>query len=67
MTAPLAGTIFKVNIREGDHVQEGEVIFVLEAMKMETEVRAPRSAAVSSVYIKEGDNVAVGDELAVLA
>jgi oxaloacetate decarboxylase alpha subunit len=67
VTAPLAGTIFKVNVREGDHVQEGEIIVVLEAMKMETEVRAPRSAAVSSVRIKEGDNVAVGDELVILA
>ena len=67
VTAPLAGTIFKVNVREGDHVQEGEVIVVLEAMKMETEVRAPRSASVSSVRIREGDNVAVGDELVVLA
>jgi oxaloacetate decarboxylase alpha subunit len=67
VTAPLAGTIFKVNVREGDHVQEGEIIVVLEAMKMETEVRAPRSASVSSVRIREGDNVAVGDELVILA
>lgn len=67
VTAPLAGTIFKVNVREGDHVQKGDVLVVLEAMKMETEVRAPHSASVSSVRIREGDNVAVGDELVILA
>lgn len=63
VVAPLAGNIFKVTVGEGDHVQQGDVIIVLEAMKMETEVRAPTSGTVSAVMVKEGDVVAVGDAL----
>jgi oxaloacetate decarboxylase alpha subunit len=44
-------------------VQEGDVIVILEAMKMETEVRAPHAGTVGSVSVKEGDSVAVGDTL----
>jgi oxaloacetate decarboxylase alpha subunit len=64
--APLAGNIFKVNVSAGEHVQEGDVIIILEAMKMETEVRAPRAGLVGSVSVKEGDAVAVGDTLITL-
>ena len=61
--APLAGNIFKVNVAAGEHVQQGDVIIILEAMKMETEVRAATSGAVASVSVKEGDSVSVGDVL----
>jgi len=61
--APLAGTIFKVNIAPGQVVQSGDVVMVLEAMKMETEVRAPDGGTVQSVIVKEGDMVQVGDAL----
>lgn len=63
VTAPLAGNIFKVNVKAGDQVQEGDVIVMLEAMKMETEVRAFRSGTVGQVAVKAGDAVAVGDLL----
>ncbi|MCE0732609.1 sodium-extruding oxaloacetate decarboxylase subunit alpha [Halomonas sp. G15] len=63
ITAPLAGNIFKVNVREGDSVAEGDVVIILEAMKMETEVRAASAGTVSSVKVSEGDSVAVGDVL----
>ncbi|MDC3332894.1 sodium-extruding oxaloacetate decarboxylase subunit alpha [bacterium] len=63
VTAPLAGNIFKVNVAVGEHVQQGDVIIILEAMKMETEVRAAKSGVVTSVDIKEGDSVVVGDVL----
>ena len=63
ITAPLAGNIFKVNVREGDSVAEGDVVIILEAMKMETEVRAASAGTVSSVKVGEGDSVAVGDVL----
>ncbi|MGY6564728.1 MAG: sodium-extruding oxaloacetate decarboxylase subunit alpha [Halomonadaceae bacterium] len=66
ITAPLAGNIFKVNVRPGDSVQEGDVVIILEAMKMETEVRAASSGTVSEVKVGEGDSVAVGDTLIVL-
>ncbi|CAM3390578.1 sodium-extruding oxaloacetate decarboxylase subunit alpha [Halomonas lysinitropha] len=63
ITAPLAGNIFKVNVREGDSVENGDVVIILEAMKMETEVRAASAGTVSAVKVSEGDSVAVGDVL----
>lgn len=67
VTAPLAGNIWKVQVSAGDTVEEGDVIIILEAMKMETEVRAARSGRVVSVEVKEGDSVQVGDALINLA
>ncbi len=64
--APLAGTIFQVTVKPGDHVHEGDVIGILEAMKMETEVRAPRAGTVGEVQVAEGDKVAVGEPLLTL-
>ena len=61
--APLAGNIFKVNVRPGDQVAEGDVVIILEAMKMETEIRASSAGTVSKVNVSEGDSVAVGDAL----
>ena len=65
--AALAGTIFKVSVKPGDTVQEGDLLLVLEAMKMETEVVAPQAGQVASVAVREGDAVAVGDTLVQLA
>ena len=67
ISAPLAGNIFKVNVAVGEHVQQGDVIVILEAMKMETEVRANQAGVVASVSVKEGDAVAVGDTLITLS
>ncbi len=67
MPAPLAGNIWKVHVQPGQQVQEGDVLIILEAMKMETEVRAPRTGTVGSVSVKEGDSVVVGDTLLMLA
>ncbi len=61
--APLAGNIFKVLVSPGDHVEEGQLILILEAMKMETEVRAKRAGVIGSVAVKAGDAVSVGDTL----
>lgn len=63
ITAPLAGNIFKVHVSPGQSIQEGDVVIILEAMKMETEIRAPHPGTVSQVNIKEGDAVSVGDVL----
>lgn len=54
-------------VKAGQQIQEGDVIVILEAMKMETEVRAARSGTVSEVRIREGDTVAVGDCMLTLA
>ena len=65
--APLAGNIFKVNVQSGAQVEEGEVLLILEAMKMETEVRAARGGIVQDLHVKEGDSVTVGAPLLSLA
>ncbi|MEF3201162.1 hypothetical protein J8992_08445 [Klebsiella quasipneumoniae subsp. quasipneumoniae] len=67
VTAPLAGTIWKVIAGEGQTVAEGEVLLILEAMKMETEIRAARAGTVRGIAVKAGDAVAVGDTLLQLA
>ncbi|MDO8861258.1 sodium-extruding oxaloacetate decarboxylase subunit alpha [Haliea sp. E1-2-M8] len=66
LPAPLAGNIFKVGVKPGDTVKSGQVIVLLEAMKMETEVRSPRDGRVVSVEVKAGDTVGVGDTLIML-
>ncbi|SHE61942.1 oxaloacetate decarboxylase, alpha subunit [Modicisalibacter ilicicola DSM 19980] len=66
ISAPLAGNIFKVNVKPGDSVGDGDVVIILEAMKMETEVRASEAGTVSEIKVREGDSVAVGDTLIVL-
>ena len=66
VTAPLAGNIWKVHAVPGQAVKEGDVLFILEAMKMETEIRASKAGTVSSVTTKEGDSVSVGDTLLTL-
>ena len=65
--APLAGNIFKVNVQSGVQVEEGDVLLILEAMKMETEVRAARGGVVQDLHVKEGDAVTVGAPLLSLA
>ena len=66
ITAPLAGNIWKVHAVPGQAVQEGDVLFILEAMKMETEIRTSKAGVVGSVTAKEGDSVSVGDTLLTL-
>jgi oxaloacetate decarboxylase alpha subunit len=64
--APLAGNIFKVKVSVGQQIGAGDVIVVMEAMKMETEVRAPRAGVVGAIAAKEGEAVQVGDPLVLL-
>jgi oxaloacetate decarboxylase alpha subunit len=65
--APLAGNIFKVLVQPGQMVQEGDLVIILEAMKMETEIRAFKAGTVSAVNVKVGDAVSVGDSLLTIA
>ena len=65
--APMGGNVFKVLAEPGDTVEEGDIMIILEAMKMEITVVAPKSATVVEVLVKEGDVVALGDTLVTLA
>ncbi|WP_448568594.1 sodium-extruding oxaloacetate decarboxylase subunit alpha [Thalassotalea ganghwensis] len=67
LNAPLAGNIFKVLVAEGDHVEAGDVVIIMEAMKMETEVRAVSGGQIVSLHVREGDSVSVGNVLLSLA
>ena len=66
VTAPLAGNIFKIVVGPGQAVNDGDVVMIMEAMKMETEIRTSSGGTVSSVDVKEGDAVQVGDLLLTL-
>lgn len=67
LLAPLAGNIFKVLVQPGQQVNEGDTVIILEAMKMETEISAPKSGTIASVEAKEGDSVTVGHQLLSIA
>lgn len=65
--APLPGNILKVKVSQGASVKKGDLLCVLEAMKMENEILAPSDGTVSAVYAKEGSSVQSGDVLFELA
>jgi len=66
LVAPLQGSVFKVVVAEGAEVAEGDLVCVIEAMKMENEITAHRAGKVTSLAIKEGDAVNSGDLLATI-
>ena len=67
VNAPMPGTILKVNVTQGQAVKEGDVLCVLEAMKMENEIMAPKAGTVTQVVTSKGASVNTGDALVVLA
>jgi len=64
--APLAGNVFKILVKNGDSIAEGDVVMILEAMKMETEIRAAFTGTVTEVTVGEGDAVSSGQPLILL-
>ncbi len=64
--SPLAGVILKLHVNVGAHIAEGDVVLVMEAMKMETEIRAKVAGIVSAVNVRQGDTVSVGEVLVTL-
>lgn len=67
LNAPLAGNIFKIKVKPGQVVNEGDVVIIMEAMKMETEVRAMHTGTIAEVLVSEGDSVSTGDAMIALA
>ena len=65
--APMPGTILKVNVAAGQTVKEGDLLVILEAMKMENEIFAPKGGTVSQVLVEKGASVNTGDVLVVIA
>ena len=63
VTSPLPGSVFALKCKVGDHVNEGDIVMILESMKMETEINTPHSGTVNSILVQEGANVQAGDEL----
>ena len=66
VNAPMPGTILKVNVTQGQAVKEGDVLCVLEAMKMENDIIAPKSGTVTQVVTAKGASVSSGDPLVVI-
>lgn len=64
---PMPGTIVKINITEGAAVKKGDVLFVLEAMKMENEIMSPVDGTIAEINVAKGAAVNTGDVLAVIA
>ena len=66
VTAPIAGKVLRVAVTVGATVSAGDVLIVLEAMKMENEIKAPADGAVKEILVSEGGRVSEGDTLAVI-
>ncbi len=66
VNAPMPGTILKVNVTAGQAVKEGDVLCVLEAMKMENDIIGPKSGTITQVVTAKGASVSSGDPLVVI-
>jgi acetyl-CoA/propionyl-CoA carboxylase biotin carboxyl carrier protein len=66
LPSPLQGTVFKVNVEQGAEVSEGDLICVIEAMKMENEITAHRAGKVTALNVAEGAAIGSGDVIAII-
>jgi acetyl-CoA/propionyl-CoA carboxylase biotin carboxyl carrier protein len=66
LTSPLQGNMWKVVVAEGDEVEEGQLICIIEAMKMENEITAPKAGRIASLAAKEGEPIKTGDPIATI-
>ncbi|MDE6954457.1 MAG: biotin/lipoyl-binding protein, partial [Oscillospiraceae bacterium] len=67
VNSPMPGTILRVEVAQGAAVKEGQLLVVLEAMKMENEILAPKDGTVAQVVVQKGSHVETGSPLIVLA
>jgi len=63
VAAPLAGSVSRIEVAEGDEVASGQVLLILEAMKMETEITAPKAGKVTKIYVEKGQAIQGGQPL----
>jgi acetyl-CoA carboxylase biotin carboxyl carrier protein len=66
VNAHITGTVWKIEVKEGEAITEGQVCVILESMKMEMPVEAPADGTVEKVHVKEGQAVTEGDALVTL-
>ena len=66
VNAPMTGKILSVKVKKGDQVELGQVVCILEAMKMENEITAPKAGTVREVYVSEGSSVSEGEPLCLI-
>ena len=67
VNAHITGTVWKIEVKPGEQVAEGQVCIILESMKMEMPVEAPRAGTVEKIHVTEGQAVGEGDALVTLA
>ncbi len=67
VVSPMPGTILSVNVSEGSQVKAGDVLFILEAMKMENEIVSPKDGSVSQILVSKGSTVETDTVLAVIS
>jgi Acetyl/propionyl-CoA carboxylase, alpha subunit len=63
ISCPMPGTIVSVSVKEGQTIKQGDVLLILEAMKMENEIMAPHDAVVAAIHVNKGDSVESGTPL----
>jgi len=66
VTSSMQGMILKLKVAKGDKVNKGDIVAVLEAMKMENDIHAPDSGTVQEIFIEEGDTVGTGETLMII-
>ncbi len=66
VTSSMQGMILKLKVAQDDKVNEGDIVAVLEAMKMENDIHAPNSGVVRDIFIEEGDTVSTGETLMII-
>lgn len=67
VNAPMPGTVLDVQVKAGQQISKGDVLIILEAMKMENEIMAPQDGVVTSVAVKKGDSVNSNDLIATIS
>jgi len=64
--APMPGTILSINVKEGDNVKKGQILLILEAMKMENEIVSPRDGKIAKIVVSKGSSVNTGDYMVII-